>query len=90
MREQSFSHNYRQKLPDDMKILDLDQYLLITEGGAITPWHVDFSGTSVFYFLLKGQKEFVVVPNSYRREFEQHKLGKKLEFKFCYVSPNFS
>ena len=40
---------------------DLDRYLLLTEANAITPWHVDFSGTSVFYIMLKGRKEFAVV-----------------------------
>ena len=27
---------------------------------AITPWHVDFLGTAVFYFILRGSKKFFV------------------------------
>ena len=33
----------------------------MTEQEAQTDWHQDFTGTSVFYFLLKGRKEFVIV-----------------------------
>ena len=39
----------------------LEQYMLLSEEKAITPWHVDFSGTAVFYLLLKGTKEFLLV-----------------------------
>ena len=82
VREKSFSHKYRKKLPDDMNVGDSNKYMLIT-AGAINPWRVDFSGNPVFYILLKGQMEFVGVPNSCRREFEQHKLGNRLKFNFC-------
>ena len=36
-------------------------YLLMSEAGAQTNWHQDFTGTSVFYILAKGQKHFFVV-----------------------------
>ena len=36
-------------------------YLLMTEQEAQTDWHQNFTGTSVFYFLLKTGKEFFFV-----------------------------
>ena len=42
----------------------ISDYLLMSEAGAQTNWHQDFTGTSVFYNLAKGQKHFFVVePN---------------------------
>ena len=44
-------------------------YLLVSQPGAVTMWHQDFSATSVFYFLLKGCKIFYFVrpsPNNTR------------------------
>ena len=37
------------------------RYLLVSQAGAVTLWHTDFSGTAVFYFLAKGVKVFYVV-----------------------------
>ena len=39
----------------------ISDYLLMSEAGAQTKWHQDFTGTSVFYFLAKGEKHFFVV-----------------------------
>ena len=39
----------------------ISSYLLMTEQEAQTDWHQDLTGTSVFYFLLKGRKEFLIV-----------------------------
>ena len=39
----------------------ISDYLLMSEAGAQTNWHQDFTGTSVFYILAKGQKHFFVV-----------------------------
>ena len=39
----------------------ISNYLLMTEQEAQTDWHQDFTGTSNFYFLLKGRKEFYIV-----------------------------
>ena len=33
----------------------------MTEQEAQTDWHQNFTGTSVFYFLLKGRKELFIV-----------------------------
>lgn len=37
-------------------------YFLISSAGAVTLWHRDFSGTSVFYALMKGCKTFYLIP----------------------------
>ncbi len=42
----------------------VSNYLLMSERNAVTPWHIDFSFTSVFYFVLTGDKEFLVVPRN--------------------------
>ena len=39
----------------------ISDYLLMSEAGAQTNWHQDFTGKSVFYILAKGQKHFFVV-----------------------------
>ena len=39
----------------------ISDYLLMSEAGAQTNWHQDFTGTSVFYILAKGQKHFCVL-----------------------------
>ena len=40
---------------------EISDYLLMSEVGAQTKWHQDFTGTSVFYILTKSQKHFFVV-----------------------------
>ncbi len=35
-------------------------FLLMSEKKAVTPWHTDFSHTSVVYILLSGVKEFLI------------------------------
>ena len=42
-------------------LLASTNYLLMPEQQAQTDWHQDFTGTCVFYFLLKGRKEFYIV-----------------------------
>ena len=37
------------------------KYLPLSEAGAITDWHVDMTGSSVFYFLAQGKKTFDVL-----------------------------
>ena len=50
-------------LPLQYDVKKLEKYMLLSEK-AITPWHVDFSGTAVFYFLLRGSKEFLLVEST--------------------------
>ena len=39
----------------------ISSYLLLGERNCLTDFHQDFSGTSVFYFVLKGKKTFYLV-----------------------------
>lgn len=40
----------------------ISKYLLISDEGCQTNWHQDFTGTAVFYCVLKGEKEFYMAP----------------------------
>jgi hypothetical protein len=51
----------RPRMPEDYWAQKLERYLLVSQDGAITLFHQDFSGTSVFYFLVKGCKTFYVI-----------------------------
>jgi F-box/leucine-rich repeat protein 10/11 len=59
----SLGHRVR---PADVP-LDLDptagvsDYLLMGQAGSVTDFHQDFSGTSVFYYVLGGHKRFFLV-----------------------------
>ena len=62
----SFGHCMKNsKSPKNQLAFDfpsgIGDYLLMSEAGAQTNWHQDFTGTSVFYSLAKGQKHFFVV-----------------------------
>jgi F-box/leucine-rich repeat protein 10/11 len=39
--------------------LGISKYMLLSEKGAQTNLHIDFTGTSVFYALVFGKKKFV-------------------------------
>lgn len=54
----SLGHLYASDMRRDVQ--ENLNFCLVTQAGAITEWHVDFSHTSVFYFIVKGQKEFVI------------------------------
>lgn len=60
----SVGHKYADYLPDKYKGRRVQAYLLMSGKNAITDWHVDFSYTSVFYFVVSGVKEFFVIPKS--------------------------
>ena len=62
----SFGHCMKKSMsPKNQLAFDftsgISDYLLMSEAGAQTNWHQDFTGTSVFYILAKGQKHFFVV-----------------------------
>lgn len=42
----------------------VEQMLILTSAGAQTNWHVDFTGTSVYYCVMTGMKIFYVIPHS--------------------------
>ena len=66
IREVSWLEEYRDLLTEDTYDAadKVGHYLLVSQPGALTLWHQDFSGTSVFYFLLKGCKIFYIVKPS--------------------------
>ena len=61
IKDESLASKCEAALPMQYNVKKLEQYMLLSEEKAITPWHVDFSGTAVFYLLLKGTKEFLLV-----------------------------
>lgn len=63
MKDISVAHKYAEYIPEVLKPTRVHAYLLMSRKDAITNWHVDFSWTSVFYFVVSGVKEFVVVEN---------------------------
>ena len=74
----SLYHQVLDKLPRNLNNHSLNKYSLLTEKGALTLWHVGLSETSVFYSLVRGQKEFLVIeptPENVRK-YSDLKLGK--------------
>ena len=64
--DNSFGHCMKNSMsPKNQLAFDftsgISDYLLMSKAGAQTNWHQDFTGTSVFYILAKGQKHFLVV-----------------------------
>ena len=61
-RVSSLGHRFQTMFPQLRNIVNpvdtVSSYFLLSEGTSMTHWHVDFSGTSVFYSVLKGMKEF--------------------------------
>ena len=60
----SVAHKYAEYIPESLKSTRIHSYLFVSGKDAITNWHIDFSWTSVFYSVVSGVKEFVVVKNS--------------------------
>lgn len=50
------------------------RYLLLTEADAYTPWHVDYTGTSVRYEIISGRKlfEYILPTENNTRLFEEY------------------
>ena len=63
LKEVSLNEIYKKKLHESTytKGDKVANYLLVSQGGAVTLWHTDFSGTSVFYALVKGCKVFYLI-----------------------------
>ena len=49
------------RLPRDTSSVWKRNYVVLSQAGSFADWHVDFSGTSVFYVLVAGEKDFVFV-----------------------------
>ena len=56
----SVGHMIWDETPAEMRPERESNYLLISQNGAITRFHQDFSSTSVFYYLDKGLYQFLV------------------------------
>ena len=54
VKEVSLGHMHKRKLEKTEVPTKESSYLLLSQAGAIKPFHQDFSGTSVMYFLVKG------------------------------------
>ena len=61
VKELSVSHLFNFELEQNC-------YTLLSQKGSITPWHVDYTNTSVFYHLLHGRKEFFMIPGTVRNQ----------------------
>lgn len=62
MKRASLGHLHEADVPKEFTFAKVSNYLLMTEAKALTFWHTDFSATSVFYNVVSGIKEFLVVP----------------------------
>ena len=54
VKDVSAGHIHKRKLKETEVPTKESSYLLLSQAGAITPFHQDFSGISVMYFLMKG------------------------------------
>ena len=54
VKDVSLGHIQKRKLEMTEVPTKETSYMLLSQAGAITPFHQDFSGISVMYFLVKG------------------------------------
>ena len=69
VRDFSYGHRMKAALPTFLRhqydfTVGISNYLLLTKAGAQTNWHQDFTGTSVFYLVVKGRKHFYILENN--------------------------
>ena len=99
----SLGHTYTSRMDPTIReefdfAAGISNYLLMTEQEAQTDWHHDFTGTSVFNFLLNGRKEFFIVeptqkaqqrfdewPESKWKRFVKRKTQILLQFRLIIV-----
>ncbi len=60
----SLSHSLKHLLPEALYPYKPENYMLMSDQNAITDWHVDCTGSAVFYQVLSGVKEIVFVEPS--------------------------
>ena len=61
LRDISLSAKCQKFLPIEYQSGRCENFGIISQADTFTNWHVDFSGTSVFYKMLKGKKEFYIL-----------------------------
>ena len=63
----------------------VSSYVLMTQAGAQTHWHVDMTGSSVFYQVIVGRKEFwILLPtqNNLEKLHEYHTNRRAQEYEY--------
>ena len=58
VKDVSLGHIHKRKLEKTEVPKKESNYLLLSQAGAITTFHQDFSGASVIYFIVKGETKF--------------------------------
>ena len=84
--EISLCHSLANILPEKLKAKTRvpDNYLLYSKKGSVTPWHTDYTETSVFYLLLSGVKEFFFLqPTPSNKELAERYETDKLNPRFA-------
>ena len=84
--EISLCHSLANILPEKLKAKTRvpDNYLLYSKKGSVTPWHTDYTATSVFYLLLSGVKEFFFLqPTPSNKELAERYETDKLNPRFA-------
>ena len=84
--EISLCHSLANILPEKLKAKTRvpDNYLLYSKKGSVTPWHTDYTATSVFYLLLSGVKEFFFLqPTPSNKELAERYETDKLNPSFA-------
>ena len=61
LKDISLSAKCQTFLPIEYQSGRCENFGIISQADTFTNWHVDFSGTSVFYKMLKGKKEFNIL-----------------------------
>lgn len=91
LKKVSLAHKYEKKLNHELKPSRVSNYLLLSGQDAITPWHTDFTFTSVAYFPIVGSKEFFVVPATKlsRKLFEDFRKTSKSSVSLNYLFNSF-
>ena len=80
----SLFHSLANILPEELKAKPPGNYLLYSKKGSVTPWHTDYTGTSVFYLLLSGVKEFFFLqPTPSNKELAERYETDKLNPRFA-------
>ena len=89
LKQFSLSHSLKHLIPEFLYPSKPETYLLMSEKNSITDWHVDYSGSAVYYEVLSGLKEVVFVdPTAHNQKvFEEYLNNSKLVNyfmrKFC-------
>ncbi len=68
LQSHSLSHSVKRLVPDGLYPYKPENYVLLSEKNVITDWHVDCTGSEVFYEVLSGAKEITFVEPTARNK----------------------